>query len=149
MPDANAIARKRQDVAVTADDLLCCPEGPITEAGPRQNLNVGLGYLEAWLCGNGCLPLYNLMEDAATAEISRSQVWQWIRHRAKLADGRIVTRELARKILEEELGKLKQGAGEGNRYDDAAKLFLDMIEAKHFVEFLTLPAYEQIVREGA
>jgi hypothetical protein len=71
MPDANAIARKRQDVAVTADDLLCCPEGPITEAGPRQNLNVGLGYLEAWLCGNGCVPLYNLMEDAAATEIGR------------------------------------------------------------------------------
>jgi malate synthase len=88
------------------------------------------------------------MEDAATAEISRSQVWQWIRHQAKLADGRVVDRALCRKILDEELKKLKEGAPAGERYDDAAKLFGDMIEAERFVEFLTLPAYEQLVQEG-
>ncbi len=149
MPEPNQIARKRQDVHVTAADLLKVPTGAITEGGLRANINVGLGYVESWLRGTGCVPLYNLMEDAATAEISRSQVWQWIRHGAKLDDGRVVTRELARKILDEELAKLKGGAPKANRYDYAAKLFLDMIEADHFVEFLTLPAYEQIVREGA
>ncbi len=91
MPEVNQIARKRQDVHMTADDLLKVPEGTITEAGLRQNLNVGIGYLEAWLRGIGCVPLYNLMEDAATSEISRAQLWQWIRHGAKLlgrSDGR-------------------------------------------------------------
>jgi malate synthase len=149
MPEANQIARKRQDVHVTAADLLTVPKGEITEAGLRSNINVGLGYIESWLRGIGCVPLYNLMEDAATAEISRSQVWQWIRHKAKLADGRIVDLPLCRKLLEEELAKLKAAAPGGERYDDAAKLFLEMIEAPRFVEFLTLPAYEQIVREGA
>ncbi len=149
MPEANQIARKRQDVHITAADLLKVPHGAITEAGLRANVNVGLGYVESWLRGVGCVPLYNLMEDAATAEISRSQVWQWIRHGATLADGRSVTRELCHKTLEEELLKLKQGASAGNRYDDAAKLFRELIDAERFVEFLTLPAYAQIVREGA
>ena len=88
MPQPNQIARKRQDVHVAAADLLAVPTGTITEAGLRQNLNVGIGYIEAWLRGTGCVPLYNLMEDAATAEISRAQVWQWIRHGAQLEDGR-------------------------------------------------------------
>jgi malate synthase len=148
MPEANQIARKRQDVHVTAADLLKVPTGQVTEQGLRSNINVGLGYVESWLRGLGCVPLYNLMEDAATAEISRSQVWQWIRHGAKLADGRTIDRTLAGEILDEELGKLKDGAARGNRYDDAAKLFRDMIEAERFVEFLTLPAYEELVREG-
>ncbi len=90
MPRPNQIARKRQDVHVSAADLLAVPAGTITEAGLRQNLNVGIGYIEAWLRGTGCVPLYHLMEDAATAEISRAQVWQWIRHSAKLEDGRKV-----------------------------------------------------------
>jgi len=149
MPEANQIARKRQDVHIAAADLLKVPEGAITEAGLRTNINVGLGYVESWLRGVGCVPLYNLMEDAATAEISRSQVWQWIRHGAKLADGRRVTRELCHETLEEELRRLKQGAPAGNRFDDAAALFRDLIDAERFVEFLTLPAYEQILREGA
>ncbi|HXY98924.1 MAG TPA: malate synthase A [Stellaceae bacterium] len=149
MPQPNQIARKRQDVHIAAADLLKVPEGAITEAGLRTNINVGLGYVESWLRGVGCVPLYNLMEDAATAEISRSQVWQWIRHGAKLADGRRVTRELCHETLEEELRRLKQGAPAGNRFDDAAALFRDLIDAERFVEFLTLPAYEQILREGA
>ncbi|HJT08672.1 MAG TPA: malate synthase A, partial [Stellaceae bacterium] len=148
MPEANQIARKRQDVHVTASDLLKVPTGQVTEAGLRSNINVGLGYVESWLRGLGCVPLYNLMEDAATAEISRSQVWQWIRHGAKLADGRTIDRKLAGTILDEELGKLKDGAAQSNRYDDAARLFRDMIQAERFVEFLTLPAYEELVREG-
>src|SRR5579862_8783410 len=132
MPEPHQIARKRQDVNVVASDLLQVPQGTITEAGLRQNLNVGLGYLEAWLRGLGCVPLYNLMEDAATAEISRAQVWQWIRHKAKLADGRPVDLTLCNQILDEELGKLKANAAAGNRYDDAAAIFRDLIAAEHF-----------------
>jgi malate synthase len=149
MPEANQIARKRQDVAITADDLLRFPEGTISEAGLRQNLNVGLGYLEAWLRGNGCVPLYNLMEDAATAEISRAQIWQWIRHGAKLADGRAIDLALCNAVLDEELSKFKDKASDGNRYDDAAAIFRDLIGAPRFPEWLTIPAYEKIVAEGA
>jgi malate synthase len=153
MPEANQIARKRQDVHVVAADLLKVPEGTITEAGLRQNLNVGIGYLEAWLRGTGCVPLYNLMEDAATAEISRAQIWQWIRHRAKLADGRTVDLPLCNKILDEELAKLKSVVGDDaysqGRFGDAAGIFRDLLAAEKFPEFLTLPAYEELVSEGA
>ncbi|MDE2165145.1 MAG: malate synthase A [Alphaproteobacteria bacterium] len=153
MPEANQIARKRQDVHVEASDLLAVPTGTITEAGLRQNLNVGIGYLEAWLRGTGCVPLYHLMEDSATAEISRAQVWQWIRHKAKLADGRVIDRALCRKLLDEELAKFKAMVGDaaydGGRYRDAARIFVELIEAPRFPEWLTLPAYEQLVREGA
>ena len=153
MPGANQIARKRQDVHVNAADLLKVPEGTITEAGLRQNLNVGVGYLEAWLRGMGCVPLYYLMEDAATAEISRAQIWQWIRHQAKLADGRVIDKALCRKLLDEELRKLASLAGPDanakGRYKDAAKIFDDLIEAPRFPEFLTIPAYEQLIGEGA
>jgi malate synthase len=153
MPQPNQIPRKRQDVDIGAADLLAVPRGTITEAGLRQNLNVGIGYIEAWLRGIGCVPLYNLMEDAATAEISRAQVWQWIRHGARLEDGRTVDTELCRAVLDEELTKLREAAGEeayrGARYDDAAQLFGDLIAAPSFPEFLTLPAYDMIVAEGA
>ena len=143
MPQPNQIARKRQDVHVTASDLLAVPEGTITEAGLRQNLNVGIGYIEAWLRGTGCVPLYNLMEDAATAEISRAQVWQWIRHGAKLDDGRTVDMALCRKLLDEELAKLRASRTDGG-YEAAAKLFCELIEARAFPEFLTIPAYDMI-----
>lgn len=150
MPGANQIARKRQDVHVTAADLIQVPTGTISEGGLRQNINVGIGYIEAWLRGVGCVPLYNLMEDAATAEISRAQVWQWIRHRAKLSgDGQLIDVKLCRKILAEEMDKTKGMVGEAKftkgRYKEAAKLFRDLIEAKSFPEFLTLPAYDWIV----
>jgi malate synthase len=152
MPQPNQIGRKRQDVHVTASDLLAVPEGTITEAGLRQNLNVGIGYIEAWLRGTGCVPLYHLMEDAATAEISRAQVWQWIRHGAKLGDGRRIDAVLCRTLLDEELAKLRDAAGdrayEDGRYDDAARLFRELIEAPAFPEFLTLPAYDIIIAEG-
>jgi len=152
MPEANQIARQRQDVHVTAADLLTVPTGSITEAGLRQNVNVGIGYIEAWLRGTGCVPLYNLMEDAATAEISRAQVWQQIRHGATLEDGRAVDQALCHAIVDEELEKLKATSGEDayakGRYGDAAKLFRAMIDSPGFVEFLTLPAYEQVVAEG-
>jgi malate synthase len=144
MPQPNQIARKRQDVHVDASDLLAVPKGTITEAGLRQNLNVGIGYIEAWLRGIGCVPLYNLMEDAATAEISRSQVWQWIRHGAKLEDGRTVDLALCRAALDEELAKLRATAPKSSCYGDAAKLFRELIAAPAFPEFLTLPAYDMI-----
>ncbi|MGA7866990.1 MAG: malate synthase A [Stellaceae bacterium] len=147
MPQPNQIARKRQDVHVTASDLLAVAEGTITEAGLRQNLNVGIGYIEAWLRGIGCVPLYNLMEDAATAEISRAQVWQWIRHRAHLDDGRAIDRALCLKLLDEELAKLR--ASNGDRvHVEAAELFARLIEAPVFPEFLTVPAYEMITAEA-
>ena len=153
MPEPNQIARKRQDVQVAAADLLAVPQGTITEPGLRQNLNVGIGYLEAWLRGTGCVPLYHLMEDAATAEISRAQVWQWIRHNATLADGRTVDRALCRALLNEELDKLKAAVGPDayatGRFADAAALFTRLIEADKFPEWLTIPAYELIVDEGA
>ncbi|HLJ64845.1 MAG TPA: malate synthase A, partial [Stellaceae bacterium] len=143
MPGANQIARKRQDVAVGAADLLRVPQGTISEAGLRQNIVVGVLYLEAWLRGTGCVPLFHLMEDAATAEISRAQIWQWIRHRARLDDGRLIDEALCRKIVTEERGKFPATA------EPAIGIFLDLITAPHFPEFLTLPAYEHIVREGA
>jgi malate synthase len=153
MPQPNQIARKRQDVHVAAADLLAVPAGTISEAGLRQNLNVAIGYVEAWLRGTGCVPLYHLMEDAATAEISRAQVWQWIRHHARLDDGRAVDSALCRALIDEELGKLRTTAGEKayrqGRYEDAARLFRKLIEASFFPEFLTLPAYDLIIAEGA
>jgi malate synthase len=145
MPLPNQIARKRQDIEVGAADLLAVPKGTITEAGLRQNLNVGIGYIEAWLRGTGCVPLYNLMEDAATAEISRAQVWQWIRHGATLEDGCMIDRALCRAILDEELAKLHDTARNGG-YRDAAKLFGELIESETFPEFLTVPAYDLITQ---
>jgi malate synthase len=148
MPQPNQIARRRQDVHVTTSDLLAVPEGTITEAGLRQNLNVGTGYIEAWLRGTGCVPLYNLMEDAATAEISRAQIWQWIRHHTKLDDGRTVDAALCRKLLAEELAKLRTANRRGG-YEKAAVLFNELTEAPAFPEFLTLPAYDMITAGGA
>jgi malate synthase len=149
MPQPNQIARKRQDVHVAASDLLAVPKGTITEAGLRQNLNVGIGYIEAWLRGIGCVPLYNLMEDAATAEISRAQLWQWVRHGATLDDGRTIDAALCRAVLDEELTKLRATAEPNARYAEAAKLFGELIEAPTFCEFLTLPAYDMIIAEGS
>ncbi|MBI1774383.1 MAG: malate synthase A [Proteobacteria bacterium] len=152
MPNSHQIARKRQDVQVTAADLIKVPEGPRTEVGLRQNINVGIGYVEAWLRGQGCVPLYNLMEDAATAEISRTQVWQWRHHGATLEDGRLVDKALCRKVVEEELEKTRAHVGDrrflSGKYAEAAELMCELIEAKPYVEFLTLPAYDQLVAAG-
>jgi malate synthase len=152
MKEANQIARKRQDVNVGAADFLQIPQGSKTEAGLRQNINVGIGYLEAWLRGVGCVPLHNLMEDAATAEISRAQVWQWLHHRQKLDDGRLVDLDLCRRIIAEDLEMTKAQVGarfDSGRYVDAARLFDTLISQDSFTEFLTLPAYDQLVSEGA
>jgi len=145
MPQPNQYGRQRPDVNVSASDLLDFqPEKPITEAGLRNNISVGIQYLGAWLAGNGCVPVYNLMEDAATAEISRSQIWQWIRSpKGILEDGRKVSLELVRKILGEELFKVKAAGAEG-KLDEAAALFEKLTADDTYVEFLTLPAYRQI-----
>jgi malate synthase len=142
----NQIDKQRPDIEVKAADLLDFkPEAPITEAGLRYNINVGIHYLGAWLAGNGCVPIHNLMEDAATAEISRSQVWQWIRSaKGKLEDGRKVTAEMVRAMIPEELAKVKETAGNGATYDRAAQIFEQMSTSENFAEFLTLPLYEEI-----
>jgi malate synthase len=142
----NQISKQRPDIEVTAKDLLNFqPETPITEAGLRYNINVGIHYLGAWLAGNGCVPIHNLMEDAATAEISRSQVWQWIRSsKGKLEDGRKITADMVRAMIPEELLKVKETAGSGATYDRAAQIFEEMSTAEDFAEFLTLALYEEI-----
>ncbi len=145
MPQPNQYDRQRPDVNVTAKDLLSFqPEKPITEAGLRNNISVGIQYLGAWLSGEGAVPVFNLMEDAATAEISRSQIWQWIRSpKGVLEDGRKVTVELFRRLLGEELAKVRAAFSEG-KYDEAAKLFERITSDDNYVEFLTLPAYHQL-----
>lgn len=142
----NQIDKQRPDVNVSAADLLNFqPETPITEAGLRYNINVGIHYLGAWLAGNGCVPIHNLMEDAATAEISRSQVWQWIRSsKGVLEDGRKVTADMVRAMIPQELVKVKEVAGSGATYDRAAQIFEEMSTSQDFAEFLTLPLYEEI-----
>jgi malate synthase len=150
MPQPNQIAtKKREDVSVGAADLVKFePEQPITEKGLRLNINVAIQYIGAWLAGQGAVPIFNLMEDAATAEISRSQVWQWIRSpKGRLDDGRKVTKEMVASMIPEEMRKIHDllGAafGEG-RYDEASKIFEELVDNDTFVEFLTLPAYEKI-----
>ena len=150
MPQANQYERQRPDVHVTAKDLLNFqPEHPITEAGLRNNISVGIQYLGAWLAGNGCVPVFNLMEDAATAEISRSQIWQWIRSpKGVLDDGRKVTAELFKQLLAEELPKVRDYLGDAaynaGKYEQGAKLFERITTDDKYVEFLTLPAYALI-----
>ncbi|MGQ9908533.1 MAG: malate synthase A [Candidatus Flexifilum sp.] len=145
MPAPNQIDRQRDDVNPTAADLLAPPSGTITEAGLRWNLRVGIQYLEAWLRGTGCVPLYNLMEDAATAEISRSQVWQWLHHRAALDDGRTVTPALFEELFTREMDAIRAEIGperfDGGRFALAGALFRQMIRSPHFTDFLTVPAY--------
>jgi malate synthase len=148
MPQPNQINRKLEDFHVTPSDLLTVPKGDVTEAGLRQNAAVSIGYLESWLRGIGCVPLFNLMEDAATAEISRSQLWQWVHHSTHLNDGRLIDFTLVSKTIDEELAKFRAAAGdaqfEAGRYRQAANMLLDLIRPQHFVEFLTLPAYGQL-----
>ncbi|RMF76032.1 MAG: malate synthase A [Acidobacteria bacterium] len=149
MPGPNQIHRKREDVRCSAADLLAVPTGTRTLEGLRHNIRVGVQYLEAWLGGQGCVPLYGLMEDAATAEISRAQVWQWLRHRASLESGEVVTPELIRQVLAEELGRVRGEVGaeryDGGRFDLASRLFDELSTAERFPDFLTLPAYRHLV----
>ncbi|MEE2828823.1 MAG: malate synthase A [Myxococcota bacterium] len=148
MPEPNQLGRKLEALVVTESDLVAPPTGGMTEAGLRLNISVGLRYLTAWLEGRGCVPIDHLMEDAATAEISRTQVWQWQRHGALLDDGREVTRELVQRTLAEELIRFREELGEAalrnSRCDAAAELFGLLVSDNHFHDFLTLPAYEEI-----
>ncbi len=144
----NQLHVTRDDVQVGAADLLRVPAGPITEAGLRQNVSVGIQYLAAWLRGSGCVPLYHLMEDAATAEISRAQVWQWLKHHARLDDGRPVDLRLVETVLEGEMNSIRDEVGAevfaGGKYDRARALFEQMLTALEFPEFLTLSAYREL-----
>lgn len=136
MPAPNQLDRLRDDVVTTRDDLLRMHEGTRTEAGLRENIRVGIQYIEAWLRGKGAVPLYNLMEDAATAEISRTQVWQWIRHGAALDDGRVVTRDMVLALIDDEMRPFARG-----RFDEARRLFTEIATAPVCRDFLTVPAY--------
>jgi malate synthase len=144
----NQIDRQRPEVAVTAAELLdvASAGGEVTEAGLRNNLSIAVAYTAVWLSGNGAVALHNLMEDAATAEISRSQVWQQLQHRAVLADtGRAVTPELVRRLLDEEVEELREEVDPvrfAAHYEPAARLIADLCLAEEYVDFLTLPAYE-------
>jgi malate synthase len=134
------------DKTITAADLLAPLHGPITENGVRWNIHVGIRYLEAWLGGSGAEPIHHLMEDLATSEISRSQLWQWLRFGAKLEDGRPITIELYEQLLEEELAGIREEYGaavyDGGRFPAATELFMRMVKSESFDEFLSLPAYE-------
>jgi malate synthase len=148
MPAPNQISKQRDDVNVSAKDLLAVPTGTITEEGLRGNIRVGVQYIEAWLAGNGCVPLYNLMEDAATAEISRTQLWQWMKYGAKLDDGRVITPDLYDELLPQIMAKIEEEVGaerfHKGHYAQAAELFTKMSKSADFEEFLTLPAYDLI-----
>lgn len=148
MPTPNQISRQRDDFDCTAQQLLEAPIDTITEGGLRHNINVGILYIESWLRGNGAAAIYNLMEDAATAEISRTQVWQWIKNKSKLDDGRTVTYDLYRQLLPEELEKVKAYVGESayknGKFEQAVSLFDELVRSEDFIDFLTLPAYDMI-----
>ncbi len=150
MPQPNQIDKQLPDYHATANDLLQVPEGTITEAGVRQNVAVGLGYVEAWLRGIGCVPLFNLMEDAATAEISRAQLWQWVHHHAVMDDGLPVTVQMVDAVIEDELERAKVAvdAQRYSAYVRAAALMRELVRAPRFMEFLTVPAYERVLAEG-
>jgi malate synthase len=151
MQSANQIHRQRDDVQVAAADLLDFqPQTPITEQGLRLNMNIGIQYLGAWLAGTGCVPIFNLMEDAATAEISRAQIWHWIRSpRGVLDDGRKVTRDLFEALLPEELKRVREMLGDkqyaAGHYPEGARMFEELTLSDDFAEFLTLPAYDWLV----
>jgi len=146
----NQADKQRPEVRVTARDLLntAIPGGKVTEAGLRNNISVAILYIEAWLRGNGAVAIYNLMEDAATAEISRSQVWQWVYRGAVLSDGRVVTADLVRELGREEMEKIRTAVGEGpfaaGQYEKAHALFERLALADRYEEFLTIPAYAEL-----
>ena len=148
MPEPNQLNKLREDDVITEADLIAIPKGTITEEGIRKNMNVGILYLESWLRGNGCVALYNLMEDAATAEISRTQIWQWRKYNAQLEDGRKFTNELYESIFAEETDKIKHLVGEANmgntQFEKAFVLFDELVKSREFQEFLTLKAYDAL-----
>ena len=147
MRSSNQIDRKRDPVHVTAGDLLALPPGEVTEDGLARNIDVGLQYLAAWLRGNGCVPIYNLMEDAATAEICRAQVWQWVKHGVRLSDGRLVTAEFVKQIMEQQRRRLGTQLP-AHELALASELYEEMILSPEFHDFLTLHAYACLDQTG-
>jgi malate synthase len=153
MPQPNQISKQLPNYHCTAADLLAVPTGTITEAGLRQNVAVGLGYVEAWLRGIGCVPLFNLMEDAATAEISRAQLWQWVHHHATITDGPKagvpITQALVEQAIADELAatRPKVDAARFSAYERAATLMRQLIASERFPDFLTLAAYTEVLAE--
>ena len=149
MPSPNQVFRLREDAEVSAQNLIEIPDGKITEGGLRRNVDVSLQYLESWLRGKGSVPIYNLMEDTATAEICRAQIWQWIVHKAVMTDGKIVTVELFRSIMKEEIQRIRRSMSDVqlsvDQYDLASKLLDDMITSNNFVEFLTTYCYDALL----
>ena len=149
MPTPNQLTRLRDDVRVTAEMMVQPPQGNRTEAGLRHNIRVGIQYVEAWLGGQGAVPIYNLMEDAATAEICRTQIWQWLHHGSALEDGRTVTRPLVERLTAEEFSRVRDEIGakrfDGGRFEEARRLFLAVATSEELEEFLTLPAYQLLV----
>ncbi|GAB4329945.1 MAG: malate synthase A [Flammeovirgaceae bacterium] len=148
MPTPHQRHIKREDVKVTAQDLLNIPSGTITLQGLKHNMDVSIQYIEAWLDGKGCVPIYHLMEDAATAEISRAQVWQWVHHQAVMVDGTTINLALYKTMLPAVMQHIEKTVGkerfEKGKYKEAAKLFDQLVTAEHFEEFLTIPAYQNI-----
>ena len=148
MPNDNQIDKMIENPNILQSDLLKVPTGKITEKGFRDNIKVGIQYIEAWLCGNGCVPLYHLMEDAATAEISRSQLWQWLKHEKEMDNGIKINSNYYHKIMAEELSIIKSMYDNNDfnnrKFTLASTMFLDMITGEILDEFLTLPAYEYI-----
>ena len=149
MTTPNQLSRLREDVTVSAAALIEPPRGTRTEAGLRHNIRVGIQYLEAWLGGQGAVPIYNLMEDAATAEISRTQIWQWLKHRATLDDGRVVTRALVEQLIAEEFVRVREEVGaarfDRGRFPEARTLFEQVATSQELQDFLTLPAYDVLI----
>jgi malate synthase len=127
---------------VQAKDLIEVPTGDITDEGLRWNIDVGLQYLRSWLRGSGCVPIYNLMEDAATAEICRAQVWQWVRHNARLKDARLVTEDMVKEIIHQRTVELGDASGDDEKLQQAAKVLEELTTSQEFAEFLTLASYD-------
>jgi malate synthase len=148
MPEANQIARRNPSIHVQASDLMAVPEGDITRTGLEMNIDIGLRYLAAWLDGLGCVPIYDLMEDAATAEISRAQLWQWAHHEGRMTDGVTIDVPVVLATIPEVLDRIQQELGEqrfaASKFTAAGKLFEQMTEAKEMPEFLTSMAYASI-----
>jgi malate synthase len=147
MPEPNQIAAskktpQRPSGTVQAKDLLEVPTGDVTDAGLRWNIDVGLQYLHSWLQGSGCVPIYNLMEDAATAEICRAQVWQWVRHGAHLKDARLVTEDMVKEIIRQRAAELESGSANDEKLQQAARVLQDLTTNQEFAEFLTLASYD-------
>ncbi|MGI9461941.1 MAG: malate synthase A [Alphaproteobacteria bacterium] len=152
MPNANQIDRKLDDVTISPKDLITMPNGVITIDGLQNNIDVGLRYLASWLSGQGCVPIHHLMEDAATAEICRAQVWQWVRNGVKTNNGVVITRELVNDMVSKQLKNIEQDIGRDNyipeRFEEAKFVFTELCFSKKFIEFLTLPTYQRILEKG-